>query len=269
LGRVVTELLRREGVTHRPVVVPDRSADWTLMLTSGPHGDKLPIGFRGCHAAAGPRLAAEASGFASQRPGLVVVAGLDNATAAGILGAFPDSARFLAPSLRGMKASEPSPGALAGLVDVLACNREEWQATPPADRIALQGSLSLLAVTEGPRGATIGARGEDGAWFEVRVPAFPRAEPPRDTNRAGEAFGSTLVRGLLDVGWRPGRPLDSAAVRRVAVRASAASALVLDLERFGFADDRAVDAALRAGAVGSGPGEGSTEPRRAEDASLS
>ena len=52
-SRVVADLLARAGIAHRPVRVPDQPADWTLLVTSGGFGDKLPIGFRGCHAALG------------------------------------------------------------------------------------------------------------------------------------------------------------------------------------------------------------------------
>ncbi len=45
----VSERLSRYGVSSRPVRVAERTADWTLLITSGEFGDKLPIGFRGCH----------------------------------------------------------------------------------------------------------------------------------------------------------------------------------------------------------------------------
>ena len=79
--------------------------------------------------------------------------------------------------------------------------------------------------------------------------AFPRGRPPVDTNRAGECFAATLLTCLLDVGWRPG-PADAELICRAARRASAASALVLDLERFGFPTPTQVDRALERGEVG-------------------
>ena len=45
---------RELGIIHDPIRVVDHPADWTLLITSGPFGDKLPIGFRGCHAALTP-----------------------------------------------------------------------------------------------------------------------------------------------------------------------------------------------------------------------
>ena len=44
-------------------------------------------------------------------------------------------------------------------------------------------------------------------------------------------------------------PVAASIVRTAALRASAAAALVLDLEAFGFPDDRAIDRALERGIV--------------------
>ncbi len=52
----VSTRLGEYGIRHRPIRVPHQPADWTLLLTSGPFGDKLPVGFRGCHAAAIPSV---------------------------------------------------------------------------------------------------------------------------------------------------------------------------------------------------------------------
>src|SRR6185312_1970858 len=52
-SRAVAQRLAAAGIPHRPLRVPDRAADWTLLVSSGEFGDKLPIGFRGCHAALG------------------------------------------------------------------------------------------------------------------------------------------------------------------------------------------------------------------------
>ena len=78
-SRAVAELLAREGVVHEPIRIRDHPADWTLLVTSGADGDKLAIGFRGCHAALAqdafdPWLAAPCD--------LRVVAGLPNPLAA-------------------------------------------------------------------------------------------------------------------------------------------------------------------------------------------
>jgi len=135
----------------------------------------------------------------------------------------------------------------AGRIDILGCNRREWEAL--ADRDAVDAIIPIVAVTDGPAGSAVRFRRPDGSRGEVRVPAFPRRRPPSDTNRAGEAYASTLITALLDAGWSPG-PADEALIRPAARRASAAAALVLDRVDFGFPTPSEIDAALAAGVVG-------------------
>ncbi len=239
----IRSLLDEAEVTYRPVTVPDHAADWTLLITSGPSGDKLPIGFRGCHAALS-ELPTPAS--LDLVPDLIVAAGLRNALVEPLFRSAPGAVRVWAPSLRCLTDRSFPASKLAGLVDVLACNREEWAALE--DREALEESVWVRSVTYGPRGASLYYRSRDGSQRMLSIPAFPRDRPPRDTNRAGEAFASTLVSALLDAGWRPG-PLDPEEIVGPAVRASAASALVLDLERFGFPSSHEVDLAVARGRV--------------------
>ncbi len=84
ISQVVEGLLDQQAIAHSAIRVPARPADWTLLVSSGGHGDKLPIGFRGCHAALDP---------VSFDPWLVdpcdlrVVAALPNRLAARILAA--------------------------------------------------------------------------------------------------------------------------------------------------------------------------------------
>jgi hypothetical protein len=243
-SRVISGLLARAGVVHRPVRVPGRPADWTLLVTSGAHGDKLPIGFRGCHAA----LASLGDG-PPEPCALCVVAALPNRLAAEVLGAHPAAVRFLAPALRTMIDRAPPLAAVAASVDLLSCNRREWEALDDREEVARR--VWVLAITDGPRGSLVRFRGPGGGAAEVRVAALPRSHPPRDTNRAGEAYASTLVTTLLDAGWAPG-PLGRDLAHFAAERASAAAALVLDLADFGFPEAAAIDAALRAGRVISG-----------------
>ena len=75
-------------------------ADWTLLITSGEFGDKLPIGFRGCHAALEP----DSLDSRAARPcDLRVVASLPNRLAARVLGAPGAGMRFFAPAMRNMR----------------------------------------------------------------------------------------------------------------------------------------------------------------------
>lgn len=246
MSREIAALLAASGIEHRPIRVAGRGADWTLLVTSGPFGDKLPIGFRGGHAA----LTVAELG-APEPSDLRVVAALPNRLAGAILGAPGARVRFLAPAMRNMMDREFPLAGLAGSIDVLSCNRREWRTLDGRRRLA--EGLSILAVTDGPNGGRIFSRDEAGAWRGLAVPAFPRSHPPVDTNRAGEAFAAVLITTLMDAGWRPG-PVGPDLIEEAAGRASAASALVLDLARFGFPEPSAIDEALRAGRVAGDPG---------------
>jgi sugar/nucleoside kinase (ribokinase family) len=240
-SRAISALLERAGVRHQPIRVPARPADWTLLITSGEHGDKLPVGFRGCHDAieALPEPAA---------CDLRVVASLPNRLAAQALTAGGAKVRFFAPALRNVSDRLAPIARFAQAIDVLCCNRQEWERLDNREAVARR--LSLLAVTDGPAGAAIRFRGPDGSWREHRCAAFPRLGPPRDTNRAGEAFASTLVSTLLEGGWEPDQPADPALIVRAARRAAASAALVLDRTDFGFAAPAEIDRALERGVVG-------------------
>jgi sugar/nucleoside kinase (ribokinase family) len=240
-SRAIAALLARSGVVHHPIRVEGRSADWTLLVTSGEHGDKLPIGFRGCHSSL-PDL--EPWSGASCR--LRVVASLPNRLAAEALRG-PSDVRMFAPAMRNMLDRDPPVSGFADLVDILCCNRGEWESL--ADREEVAWRVSILAVTDGPKGAVVRFTTPEGEAGRVEVAAFPRSRPPIDTNRAGEAFASELIATLLRAGWTPGvTPPDLARV--AAGRASAAAALVLDRADFGFPTAAEIDGALREGRVG-------------------
>ena len=50
-SQAVWSYLNQAGIDCQPIRVERQAADWTLLISSGTFGDKLPIGFRGCHAA--------------------------------------------------------------------------------------------------------------------------------------------------------------------------------------------------------------------------
>jgi ribokinase len=175
-----------------------------------------------------------------------VVCGLPNRLAAQALRAPGAALRVFAPSMRNVVDRTPAVGEFAGAIDVLCCNRLEWEALSDREEVAWR--VSLLAVTDGPNGSTVRFTTPEGEPGEITVGALPRARPPRDTNRAGEAYASTLVATLLDRGWSSG-VTDPALARHAAERASAAAALELDMAGFGFPAAAAVDASLRAGRV--------------------
>jgi ribokinase len=156
--------------------------------------------------------------------------------------------RFFAPAVRNMLDRECSVSSFAASIDILSCNRTEWEMLEDREQVAWQ--LSILIVTDGPAGSTVRFTNLEGNAGMIRVPAFPRDRPPRDTNRAGEAYAATLVGCLLDHGWSPGQGvIEEPLIRLAAERAAAAAALVLDQVDFGFPTGAAVDAALRAGRV--------------------
>jgi ribokinase len=238
----VERLLGGHHVAHVPLRVAYQAADWTLLLSSGEYGDKLPVGFRGCHAALEPAALAARVTTADLR----VVASLPNPLAAGVLQLPGAAVRFFAPAMRNMGDRDFPVSRFAEAVDVLSCNRREWETL--ADREEVAWRVSILAITDGPRGSCVRFTTPSGEPGMVTVPAFPRDEPPRDTNRAGEAYAATLLTTLLDGGWSPG-VVEEPLVRHAAERAAAAAALVLDRLDFGFPDPRAIDAALRAGRI--------------------
>src|SRR5262249_50301009 len=91
-SRAIGERIRQYGIAHRPIRVPDRPADWTLLISSGEHGDKLPIGFRGCHAAL---EVPELSRRAAEDSDLLVVAALPNPLVDAVLRSSNARTRFL------------------------------------------------------------------------------------------------------------------------------------------------------------------------------
>ena len=201
-SRAVAELLAREKIRHRPIRVPNQPADWTLLVTSGAHGDKLPIGFRGCHAALG------SIPLEMFRPcDLRAVASLPNRLAAEALRASGADVRFFAPAMRNMIDRDCPVSGFAGSIDVLCCNRHEWESL--ADREEVAWRVSVLAVTDGPLGSEVRfttPTGDPAGLLAIKRGRSRGRDPPRgDTNRvAGEAYASTLLNTLLDHGWSPG-----------------------------------------------------------------
>lgn len=244
LSRAVVDLLVRRGVAHQPIRVVGVPADWTLLVTSGPHGDKLAIGFRGCHARLDEQsIAAARAAAGGPAVDCVVGAALANRVLRAALDAHPEAVRLLAPARRNMVDRAPALVEFADHIDAIACNRGEWELLPEPERDALADRVSLIAVTDGPAGARLRARD-----VEIAIPAFPRARPPADTNRAGEAFAATLVESLAEP-LLARAPIALDRLEAAGLRASAAAALVLDSQWFGFPTPEAVDAALAAGVV--------------------
>ncbi len=242
----IRQQVQRYGIDHAPMIVPGQAqADSTFIVSSGPFGDKLPIGLRGCHAA-----------MNCERPGrnahaeVVVVASLKNAVMDALLTRYADAFRILAPSARNCRDRADPVGRMAGKADVLAVNMAEWATMQPSDREAFETSDAILSVTRGAEGAEISWRGADGARRKHFEPVFPRSRPPVDTNRAGEAFASHFVMALRESGLSsPGSLVDEERIRHAARHAAAAAGLVIGMPRFGFPSRIEVQEAIRRGSI--------------------
>lgn len=243
-SRAVAGLLDRHEVAYSAIRT-DAPADWTLLVTSGPHGDKLAVGFRGCH---GAILPDDLSPYTKTPCEVLIVCGLPNNLAACVLQAPGPRLRVLAPAMRNMLDRGFPLRRLIAPVDVLCCNQAEWDALEDPQEVAAR--LSILVVTQGAAGVLIRFTDPEGSSKALTLPAFPRDRPPRDTNRAGEAFATFFIRSLMGREWRPESgvaPVEL--IRDAAIRASAASALVLDRTGFGFPSTAEVEAAVARGRV--------------------
>jgi ribokinase len=242
---MISDLMKSARIAHRVIRVEGHSADWTLLLTSGGHGDKLAVGFRGCHAAIRPD---QIDATLGETCDVLVVAALPNRLASRILKAADARLRFFAPAMRNMLDAECPISGFAGSIDVLCCNRREWEGLDDREEVAWR--VSILAITDGPAGSIVRFTGPTGDSGRLVVPAFPRSQPPRDTNRAGESYASTLLATLLDHAWSPeGGVIDADLIGLGTRRASAAAALVLDRVDFGFPSSREIDAAIADGRI--------------------
>ena len=216
---------------------PIVAADWTLLITSGEHGDKLPIGFRGCHQAVDP---AALVSLAEPSCELRVVASLPNEMSARVLRRpGPECGCLHRRCGTCSTASFPSHDSRRRSMSSAAI-ASSGRRSKTASRCAWQ--LSILVVTDGPRGSTVSYTSPSGDPGMLEVAAFPRSHPPRDTNRAGEAYAATFVGSLLDQGWQAGPGVvEDEMVRAAARRAAAAAALVLDRVEFGFPSANEID----------------------------
>jgi sugar/nucleoside kinase (ribokinase family) len=246
MSQAIAQRLARHGIVHCPLRVLDQSADWTLLISSGHFGDKLPIGFRGCHERLDVRSLVEAAGQPCE---LRVVASLPNRLAGPVLSAPGARVRLFAPAMRNVLDHDCSIASFAPAIDILCCNRGEWEALGDQNDVAWL--VSILAITDGGAGSLIRFTAPNGEPGRIRVPAFARQEPPRDTNRAGEAYAATLVATLLEHGWNAeSGVVEEDLIAMAANRASAAAALELDMMEFGFPSSEQIDAAIRAGCAG-------------------
>jgi len=246
MSEAIAQRIGQCGITHRPLRVADQPADWTLLISSGPFGDKLPIGFRGCHQKLDAQSLIEA---ASQPCDLRVVASLPNRLAGPVLSASGASVRLFAPAMRNVLDRDCRIASFASAIDILCCNRREWESLVD-QQSEIAWLVSILVVTDGSAGSLIRFTTPSGDPGRLQMSAFPRQRPPRDTNRAGESYAATLVATLLDHGWDASKGVvEAELIEQGASRASAAAALQLDLTEFGFPSSEQIDVALQEGCV--------------------
>jgi ribokinase len=244
-SRKILELLARHGIERQTIRVTDRAADWTLLVTSGAHGDKLAIGFRGCHATLEP---AQLDPYLASTCSLRVVAGLPNRLAGHAALKPGAGCTLFAPGIRNVVDREYPVSRFASAVDIFCCNRQEWERLDDREEVAWR--VSILVVTDGPAGVSARFTTPSGEPGQIHLPAFPRVRPPRDTNRAGEALAATFVAWLMASGWEASSAvIENSLMLQALVRASAAAALVLDREHFGFPGQAEIDETLRTGHV--------------------
>ena len=237
--------LKRLGIEYSPVIIEGKPTDWTLIVSSGPHGDKLPVGSRGCHS--------ELSASVMHQHGnweLVVAASLKNELLFGVLESHPESLRVLVPAMRNCRDQQFPLRNLVGLADFISLNEHEWQELTPLDRSAWWESKAILCVTRGPDGADIYWTDRSGIRQNFYQPVFPRSVPVVDTNRAGEAFASFLIQSLMAQGWsKTEMNITSEMVQRASLAGSAAAGLTIQLPNFGFPSAQEVARVLHKGVI--------------------
>ena len=60
-------------------------------------------------------------------------------------------------------------------IDILSCNRREWETLEDREEVAWQ--VSILVVTDGPEGSSVRYTNPTGEAQRLHVPAFPRRHP--------------------------------------------------------------------------------------------
>lgn len=226
----IEQALQMNRVRHCPILIHGQATDWTLIVSSGRHGDKLPVGLRGCHAAL------RAADMIQTGPwGVVLGASLHNALLAELLAHHADSLRVLAPAMRNCRDQLMPLGDLAGMADLISLNHHEWNELRPADRQAWLHSDAIICVTQGPKGAHLSWVDPAGNRLTHHEPLFTRTMPPVDTNRAGEAFAAFLLRELIQQGWsKRSGPVTQEGLQWAARVGSAAAGLTVNRPGFGF-----------------------------------
>lgn len=244
----VKSCLDQYAIENQSVVVSHCNSDWTLLISSGNYGDKMPIGMRGCHDSATVKSLLAAA--AIQSPEVVVVASLRNDLMRDLLKFYKNSIRVLAPAIRNCREQAVLLSQCALDCELLTLNEAEWAMLGPSNQQQFMASNAIICVTQGPSGTTINWRVSTGERHFYHEPAFPRTVPPNDTNRAGEAFGSAFLKSLLQSGWcRAYNQPDLEMIQRAARLASVTAGLTINITSFGFPSDDQTRSAIANGMI--------------------
>lgn len=249
---VVTEkILNRldECKIAKQIVYCDHhNSDWTLLISSGEFGDKLPIGLRGCHDQVSfDELRDSRLNF---QPSVVVIASLKNEIMIKLLQVYSRSIRLLAPAARNCRGQATHFGMLAGNCEILTLNETEWSFMDASHQSSWLDSESIIIITKAAAGAEVSWKSRVGTRLSHFEPVFPRRLPPTDTNRAGEAFGSAFLQSMLSLGWNGDYLSITIEMIRESSRIAAVTAgLTINLAGFGFPDTELVARTLRDGMI--------------------
>lgn len=230
--------LRQHRVAVHPVAVPGHAGDETFLITSGSHGDKLPIGLRNALL----HYPSEEAAPLARDADLVVVAGLPNPRMETLLNALEGRRVLLAPAMRNTEAPDFPFEAAGRTTFCLGLNESEWRGL--AHRQQLLDAVPLVIVTRGRDGARLHFRVDSGERVALDCEAFRPELAPVDTNRAGETFAATFMTALFRH-WGPEavrrETFPREAMAEAVTRASVAASLQLRMPRFGFPEDAEIE----------------------------
>ena len=228
IAQQVLAHLDAHGIRSCPSYLPASPSDTSLVLLS-PAGDKLAVGVRrAMHAWQANdedrTLLAQASAL--------VFCGAPNSLMAEILGWQPETPVMCAPAMRNVCDAAFPLAEMAEHIHYLALNALEWQHLPARERC--REIIPLISITDGARGSRLLLR----SGQEVAIPAFPVAHAI-NTNRAGETYGSTMLKVLLR--HLPAFPrsgeISAGLVERAGHIAARQAARQLAIESFAFPPD--------------------------------
>lgn len=226
-GALVLGELNRLGIDIAPAYLPDCPSDSTLLVLST-CGDKLAVGVR----EALPRWKATMEDrLLVGKADALVFCGAPNSYMAEVLSYSPDVPVMCAPAMRNVCDDTFPLARLASQIDYLTLNALEWEHL--GDHDLFLNKIPVITATEGPRGSRV-LFGDE----EIVVPAQPHTGPV-NTNRAGETYGSSFFKVLLndDSDFHGMRSVNMQLAHRAAQIATTQACRQLDITDFAFPPD--------------------------------